>query len=197
MLSVPSILQPLITIAFWSRIGFFFSYILTSLLVLEVLRLVYTDANKREVEKLLDAYSTARPARPRESSPPLARKRMRIPIDELERPRTPSPAAMPARERAPVDAEAKRVRRASPVAVVLPGAKEVKDVKDVAPTRRLRKRSDTLTSSGSGASRRRREDSPAESKAGSRHASPTPAPRARSKETKGTSRLEKMLRGKA
>lgn len=46
--------------SFWSKIGFFVSYITTCLLVLEVLRLVHSDARKRDVEKMLDFYTRSR-----------------------------------------------------------------------------------------------------------------------------------------
>ncbi|KAH7380101.1 hypothetical protein BKA66DRAFT_369478, partial [Pyrenochaeta sp. MPI-SDFR-AT-0127] len=55
-----SFLSFLITSEFYSRMGFLISYIVTSLLVLEVLRLVYTDVNKREVEKMLESYTKSR-----------------------------------------------------------------------------------------------------------------------------------------
>lgn len=200
MFSSLSLFKPLISYDLWSRLGFLFSYIITSLLVLEVLRLVYNDANKREVEKLLDAYSSSssssssngdklRRMSQRSASPPI--KRMRISIDELQRPRTPSPAATPAAtssDRTLVDGERRRRVSASQ------SHKEL--AKEATPTRRLRKRSDTMTSTGSSgsSSRRRREESPAESKASSRHASPTPVLRTRSKEAKAASKLEKVMR---
>ncbi|KAF1920848.1 hypothetical protein BDU57DRAFT_419890, partial [Ampelomyces quisqualis] len=48
--------------SFWSRIGFLISYVATSLLALEVLRLVSTDANKRDAEKFLAHYTQQRQA---------------------------------------------------------------------------------------------------------------------------------------
>lgn len=212
ILSSLSLFKPLFSYDLWSRLGFLFSYILTSLLVLEVLRLVYTDANKREVEKLLDAYSASSSSSssskarslPRSASPPL--KRMRIPIEQLERPRTPSPAAATVRERPAVEGEVRRSRKVSSSSAAAAAAQIYREQqirehlpKEVTPTRRLRKRSDTLTSTGSSSSssRRRREESPADSKTSSRHASPAPVLRTRSKDaTKSASRLEKMMRAK-
>ncbi|KAI4668181.1 uncharacterized protein J4E78_002005 [Alternaria triticimaculans] len=50
----------LINPEFWARTGFFVGYIIAFLLVLEVVRLASTDANRKEVEKLLDAYAASR-----------------------------------------------------------------------------------------------------------------------------------------
>ncbi|KAI4705389.1 hypothetical protein J4E81_000271 [Alternaria sp. BMP 2799] len=50
----------LINPEFWARTGFFVGYIVAFLLVLEVVRLASTDANRKEVEKLLDAYAASR-----------------------------------------------------------------------------------------------------------------------------------------
>jgi len=46
--------------SFWSQIGFFISYIATCLIVLEVLRLIHSDASKRDVEKMLEFYTRSR-----------------------------------------------------------------------------------------------------------------------------------------
>ena len=71
---------------FWTRTGFFVGYILAFLLVLEVVRLASTDANRKEVEKILDAYAASRndvPVRRREEEIE-AKKVVQISIDELE-----------------------------------------------------------------------------------------------------------------
>lgn len=200
------VFRVLITPEFWSKIGFFISYIITSLLVLEILRLVYTDVNKREVEKMLDTYTRTRTrsTTPRATSG----ERVKISLDELEhihtpqQRRVPSPAVTPESERTLVDAQrVSRRRMASvshPVSHPVPTAPAQSH--SISPPRRLRKRSDTLASSSSGevrgAVRRRREVSPASvaesSKTSSRHASPTP----RSKEAKMGGTLGKMLRSR-
>jgi hypothetical protein len=79
----------LIDPTFWSRIGFLISYIATFFIALEVLRLVYTDVNKRDVEKFLEAYSKQRAASPpsrgrryEEKYP--SPKKISVNIDELE-----------------------------------------------------------------------------------------------------------------
>lgn len=186
-------LRVLITQEFWSKIGFFISYILTSLLVLEVLRLFYTDANKREVEKMLDSYTRTRSASRSQS--------VKVPLDDLpdipsRRPH--SPAATPGSERTLVGEQRRRRVASGSPPTFLP-AQLPKDLQT--PPRRLRKRSDTLNSAGSaesrGSVRRRREASPASaagSKVSSRHASPTP----RSKEEKKVAAgLQRMLRTKS
>ncbi|KAE8826625.1 hypothetical protein HRS9139_07797 [Pyrenophora teres f. teres] len=45
---------------FWTKIGFFISYIATFLLVLEVVRLASSDAKRKEVERLIDVYAAER-----------------------------------------------------------------------------------------------------------------------------------------
>ena len=167
----------LISPAFWSKTGFFISYVLTFLLVLEVVRLASTDANRKQVEKMLDAYSASR------SEAPVRRRSemKKINIDELEnmakeekaetmsvnidaleasltkkhRTRTPSPAVTrtPEYERA-VDKEERRRRRAmstsiSPSTKVSPQPQLQPQPQMASPARRLRKRSDTLNSSSS------------------------------------------------
>ncbi len=191
----------LITYEFYSRLGFLISFTVTSLLVLELLRLVYTDANKREVEKLLDSYSKTR----NETRP--AERRRRIPIDQLEKPRfttppphqrrTSSPAVTPDSERTLVSEEQRRRRHAraqSMAAAGLPTPITVTVTQGQAqqsqhhhstsqahiqtPPRRLRKRAETFNSSSSGESsssrkleRRRRDASPASSRASSKASS--------------------------
>ncbi|KAH8732596.1 hypothetical protein GQ44DRAFT_571077, partial [Phaeosphaeriaceae sp. PMI808] len=72
--------------SFWSRLGFLVSYIATFFIVLEVLRLVYTDVNKRDVEKFLESYSKQRTVSPRRSRQQSDAKKAQItiPIDDLE-----------------------------------------------------------------------------------------------------------------
>ncbi|KAI4922523.1 hypothetical protein J4E90_000954 [Alternaria incomplexa] len=62
----------LINPEFWARTGFFVGYIIAFLLVLEVVRLASTDANRKEVEKLLDAYAASR------SDVPVRRRREEV-----------------------------------------------------------------------------------------------------------------------
>ncbi|KAF1836225.1 hypothetical protein BDW02DRAFT_249448 [Decorospora gaudefroyi] len=209
-LSSLSFFSFLISYEFWSRTGFFISYVLTFLLVLEVVRLASTDANRKEVEKMLDAYSASRSETPvrRRSAEGLKKVSLdtleEMAADKQARTRTPSPAVARTSEseRALVKEE-KRRRRAISTSqhIASAPAPTQPQPQTQTPPRRLRKRSDTLNSTSSAESkaasiRRRREASPSESKASSRHASPTP--RSRSHETKvlGTS-LGKMLRSKA
>jgi hypothetical protein len=186
----------LIDPAFWSRIGFLISFIATSLIALEVMRLVGTDANKREVEKFLDSYSKQRAA-----SPPRRVKQISVNIDELEsgRPVTP-PQPEPTTTtttvrpvRAAVTPESDKVERRKRATSSASQARATR-TSSPTPLRKLRKRSDTLTSTGSSESRRRhREASPA-SESGSRHGSPRP----RSREDKKSSGLglSKLMRAK-
>jgi hypothetical protein len=184
----------LIDPAFWSRIGFLISFIATSLIALEVMRLVGTDANKREVEKFLDSYSKQRAA-----SPPRRVKQISVNIDELEsgRPVTPpqpEPTTTTLRPvRAAVTPESEKVERRKRATSSASQARATR-TSSPTPLRKLRKRSDTLTSTGSSESRRRhREASPA-SESGSRHGSPRP----RSREDKKSSGLglSKLMRAK-
>lgn len=191
-------LKFLITPEFYSKVGFLISYVVTSLLVLEVLRLVYTDVNKREVEKMLDSYSKSR-------SESRQGVRRRIPIDDLDKhPQTPhhrrtsSPAVTPDSERTLINEERRRRRAQSSAAV------PVLQTDTPAPARKLRKRSDTLNSAGVAEpkklERRRREASPASlagSKASSRNGSPKPLRKVRDKEAQQlSSSLHKLLRQK-
>ncbi|KAJ4377861.1 hypothetical protein N0V83_000691 [Neocucurbitaria cava] len=202
----------LITYEFYSKVGFLISYTIASLLVLEVLRLVYTDANKREVEKMLDAYTQSRSSSGYTQKGQTSNK---ISIEDLEKqhPQTPprpqrrpsSPAATPESEKTLVNNEARRrPQRAHSSASQLqhpataPAPTSAPQTQTPTPTspptRRLRKRSDTVTSTSSSSEskklerRNRREASPASSsaagssKASSRHASPTAVRRVRDKE---------------
>jgi hypothetical protein len=161
----------LITLEFWSRIGFLISYVVTSFLVLEVVRLVYTDVNKREVEKFLEGYAKQRPTSPRRSQ-----ETRKVSLEELERPCTPPSRSMrettPESERTLVNEERRRRRAQSSASIPPVHAQAQIPV----PPRRLRKRSDTVSSSESKSPlRRRREASPASdagSKVSSRQESP-------------------------
>lgn len=185
----------LLSPTFWSRIGFLISYIATSFLVLEVLRLIYTDANKREVEKFLESY-----AKQRSVSPPRKQQAMiSVNIDELEKTVSVSPprsrerkssreGTHEARKTATGTVEEREERRRRRAASHghsastsqspphYSNAVPAQTSTSASPVRKLRKRSDTLNSSGSGEVRRRhREASPASevgSKVSSRHGSP-------------------------
>jgi hypothetical protein len=205
MLSVAKYIgATLIDPTFWSRIGFLISYVVTSLIALEVLRLVYTDVNKRDVEKFLESYSKQRAVSPPRSASPKKKmmsvnieelnmaarpmeggeKRISVNIDELERSITPPPAVVVpvVRERAQravtpesTDKSERRKRATSSAS-----REQAQRTASPTPIRKLRKRSDTLTSTGSSeskrpSSRRHREASPSE--ASERHASPRPRSR--------------------
>lgn len=192
LLSHLSHLSFLLSPSFWSRLGFLISYIATSFIVLEVLRLVYTDANKREVEKFLENYSKQR------ATSPLSRRRtqdadIKVNIDALERetpvtpPRVRKRDVTPDSEKTLVDREERRRRRA--VQAVSP-AHTVAAQTSTSPVRKLRKRSDTLNSAGSGEVRRpvrrHREASPA-SEAGSKVSSTHGSPRRKEEGTRKVS----------
>lgn len=210
----------LINYEFWSRLGFFVGYILTFLLVLEVVRLASTDAHRKQVEKILDSYAASKPQiEPRRAR--LEPSLKRVSLDELEdmerrsliaekerRVRTPSPAVThtPEVEPTQLDEERRRRRAAStsvspkPTSASRSASQSRPQAQSSSPTRRLRKRSDTLNSSSSAepkdaVRRKRREVSPAESKTSSRHASPTPKSRSKESRTLGGS-LGKMLRAR-
>jgi hypothetical protein len=197
----------LIDPAFWSRIGFLFSYIATSLIALEVLRLVYTDVNKRDVEKFLESYSKQRAA-----SPPRGRRyespspqKISVNIEDLEtgRPVTPPTAnpPVPVQVRqvraAPTPDSSEKTERRKRATSAASQQAQAQRTASPTPLRKLRKRSDTLTSTGSAESkrpsRRHRESSPV-SDASSRHGSPRP----RSREEKKLSGLGlgKLMRAK-
>ncbi|KAG9192290.1 hypothetical protein G6011_11024 [Alternaria panax] len=167
----------LINPEFWTRTGFFIGYVLAFLLVLEVVRLASTDANRKEVEKLLDAYAASRNDVPVRSclEEIEAKKVVQVSIDELEdmekrsvaaemertqqlrkhgeqreRTRTPSPAV--ARTSESKHVEEKRRRRATSTSVSPHNTSQSHtrlQTSSSSPTRRLRKRSDTLNSSSS------------------------------------------------
>ncbi|KAF1841950.1 uncharacterized protein K460DRAFT_409389 [Cucurbitaria berberidis CBS 394.84] len=205
-LSFFSFFSFLITYEFYSRLGFLISYTAASLLALEVLRLVYTDANKREVEKMLDSYTQSR------SEYSQREDTNKVDIEELAkhpqtpprvcRRRTSSPAVTPESEKTLVN-EARRRRAQSSASQHNPATSAHAQAQVPTPTRRLRKRSDTVTSTGSTEhrklERRRREASPASSagsKASSRHASPS-SRRVRDKEAQQlSSSLHKLMRQK-
>jgi hypothetical protein len=166
----------LINPEFWTRTGFFVGYTLAFLLVLEVVRLASTDANRKEVEKLLDAYAASRndvPVRKRPEENEV-KKVVQVSIDELEdmerrsvvaekertqqlreqreRIRTPSPAVAQTPESKHI--EETRRRRAtsasdSPHTTFQSQSRSHPQTSSSSPTRRLRKRSDTLNSSSS------------------------------------------------
>ena len=185
-----SFLSFLISPIFWSRLGFFISYIATSFIVLEVFRLIYSDSTKREAERLLDSYTKARTSSPRRYQQ-ASQELKSICIDDLERPfrpeskRTNSTSTSPDSEKTLVEEKKRRSRAHSSAAqttVNVPLSAPAQP-SSTSPPRRLRKRSDTLTSTGSAEHRsesrslfrRKRSSSPASSvgsKASSRHESP-------------------------
>lgn len=193
-LSSLSFLSFLLSASFWSKLGFFISYIATSFIALEVFRLIYSDSTKREAEKFLDAYTaqSSRTTSPRRNAKDQELKK--ISIDELHHPRTVErisrrtsaattvAASGPESERTLVGEEKRRRSRAHSTAAQVSAPAHVSG-HSASPPRRLRKRSDTLNSASSaeakadskGLFRRRRSASPASdagSKASSRHASP-------------------------
>jgi hypothetical protein len=211
---------------FWTRTGFFVGYILAFLLVLEVVRLASTDANRKEVEKILDAYAASRNDVPVRRRPEEieAKKVVQVSIDELEdmerrsvaaekertqqlqgareRTRTPSPSV--ARTPETKHGEEKHRRRATSTSVSPHTSSQSysnPQTSSSSPTRRLRKRSDTLNSSSSAevrgaATRRRRETSPTETKTRESRHA-SPTLRSRSKEAKILGgSLGKMLRSR-
>jgi hypothetical protein len=212
-----SFLLFLIDPTFWSRIGFLISYIATFLLALEAFRLIYTDVNKREVEKFLESYSKQRA---RTVSPPRRRyadaakkEEITVNIDELESIVMERPITPPKMER-PMEREVRHVRAAVTPAASPESVEKIERRKRATssasrahaertssptPLRKLRKRSDTLTSTGSSESkrisRRHRESSPASEAASSRHGSPRPRSR-EDKEKRSGLGLSKLIRGK-
>mgnify|MGYP004501052111 CR=1 FL=1 len=130
---------------FTSKVGFFVSYVITFFLVLEIVRLVCTDANKREAERLLDAYTRGREQEQKHedscklSIEELEHKLETYPVvnGQVKPPQTPQRHTQravlhrtPTSERTLVSEEKERRKHSQ------------------TPTRRLRKRSDTLTSTG-------------------------------------------------
>lgn len=198
-------------VEFASKVGFFISYVATFFLVLEVVRLVCTDANKREAEKLLDAYTRVRTQeRKQEESCKLSVEELEHELEthsvvpeQTQQPRTPSRRTRAVLHRTPTSEK------------TLVSEEKEKRKRSQTPTRRLRKRSDTLNStstsdsrlssqskSSSGlselrrSSRSHRDSSPesSTSKSSSRHASPGLR---RPKDVQGASlSLHRLLRQK-
>ena len=198
-------------VEFTSKVGFFISYVATFFLVLEVVRLVCTDANKREAEKLLDAYTRVRTQeRKQEESCKLSVQELEHELEtytvvpeQTQQPRTPSRRTRAVLHRTPTSEK------------LLVSEEKEKRKRSQTPTRRLRKRSDTLNStstsdsrlssqskSSSGlselrrSSRSHRDSSPesSTSKSSSRHASPGLR---RPKDVQGASlSLHRLLRQK-
>lgn len=134
---------------FASKAGFFISYVLTFFLVLEVVRLVCTDANKREAEKLLDAYTQVR------GQEKIYSENAKVSVKELEheletyqvvneiqQPETP--------HRRPQRAVLHRTPTSEKTLI---SEDKQKRKRSQTPTRRLRKRSDTLNSTSTSDSR--------------------------------------------
>jgi hypothetical protein len=197
---------------FASKVGFFISYVLTFFLVLEVVRLVCTDANKREAERLLDAYTRGREKEKKQE------EGHKLSVEELEHELeaysvVDEPTRLP---ETPHRRNTRSVLHRTPTAErVLASEEKEKRKRSQTPTRRLRKRSDTLnststsdsrpstppkSSSGTSESRRssrsHRDSSPASSrsKSSSRHASPGLR---RGKDAQGASlSLHRLLRQK-
>ena len=203
-----SFLLFLIDPSFWSRLGFLISYVATSLIAVEVFRLICTDANKRDVEKFLETYSKqrARTVSPPRRKTPQPEREISVNIDELQsvvmqRPGTPPKMDRPGERsvRAAVSPDADKIDRRKRAASSA-GRVHAERTASPTPVRRLRKRSDTLTSTGSSeskrVSRRHREASPASEGAESRHGSPRPRSREdREKRLSGLG-LGKLIRGK-
>lgn len=198
-------------VEFASKVGFFISYVLTFFLVLEVVRLVCTDANKREAEKLLDAYTRGREQEKKHED---SRK---LSVEELEHEleaysviqETQQPETPPHRTQRAV------LHRTPTSERTLVSEEKEKRKRSQTPTRRLRKRSDTLNSTSTSDSRQssrskssswtsesrrlsrsHRDSSPESttSKSSSRHASPGFR---RSKDAQGASlSLQRFLRPK-
>ncbi|KAF9697292.1 hypothetical protein EKO04_004927 [Ascochyta lentis] len=175
---------------FASKVGFFISYVLTFFLVLEVVRLVCTDANKREAEKLIDAYTRGREQEKKQE------ESHKLSVEELEHELEAytvvnEPAQQP---ETPHRRTERAVLRRTPTSerTLASEEKEMRK-RSQTPTRRLRKRSDTLNSSSTSdsrqstrsksssrtsesrrSSRSHRDSSPesSTSKSSSRHASP-------------------------
>ena len=195
---------------FASRVGFLISYVATFFLVLEIIRLVCTDANKREAERLIDAYARGREQKKKsEQSCKLSVEELEhelsscsVVAEQTQQPHTPHRRARTVLHRTPTSEK------------TLVGKEKEKRKRSQTPTRRLRKRSDTLnststsdsrdssrsksssSSSGSRRSSRSHRDSSPESttsKLSSRHV--TPGLR-RSKDAQGASLLHRSLRQK-
>ncbi|KAF2633602.1 hypothetical protein BU25DRAFT_9046 [Macroventuria anomochaeta] len=197
---------------FASKVGFFISHVLTFFLVLEVVRLVCTDANKREAERLLDAYTQGREQEKRQE------KSCKLSVEELEYEL--ETYTVVNEQAQPPQTPHRRAHRAvlhsTPTSErMLVSEQKEKRKRSQTPTRRLRKRSDTLnststsdsrqssrskSSSGTSESRRssrsHRDSSPesSTSKSSSRHTSPGFR---RSKDAQGASlSLHRLLKQK-
>lgn len=140
-------------IDFASKVGFFVSYVATFFLVLEVVRLVCTDANKREAERLLDVYT-----RGRETEKKLDESRM-LSVDSVDElgneleafPALNEPVQTP---QTPQRRTRKTVLHRTPTSEkTLVSEEKEKRKRSQTPTRRLRKRSDTLNSTSTSDSR--------------------------------------------
>jgi hypothetical protein len=176
---------------FASKLGFFISYVLTFFLVLEVVRLACTDVTKREAERLLDAYTRGREQEKKYE------QSYTLPVEELERELAAhsvvnEPVQLP--HTPPRRMHTTGLRRTPTSERTLVSEEKEKRKRSQTPTRRLRKRSDTLTTSTGSAesrhsvrskssrdssesrrsSRSHRDSSPesSTSKSSSRHASP-------------------------
>ncbi|KAJ4993003.1 hypothetical protein SVAN01_01355 [Stagonosporopsis vannaccii] len=135
---------------FAGKVGFFISYVITFFFVLEIVRLVCTDANKREAERLLDAYARGRQQEKKhEQSCKLSVEELQheletysVSNEQLQTPNTPQRRAQRA------------VLHRTPISErTLVSEEKEKRKRSQTPTRRLRKRSDTLTSTGTADSR--------------------------------------------
>lgn len=136
---------------FASRVGFFISYVATFFLVLEIVRLVCSDVNKREAERLLDAYTRGRESEKKHE------ESCKLSVEELEHeleafPVLNEPIHPP---QTPHRRTQRVVSQHTPTSETTPGSEEKeKRKRSQTPTRRLRKRSDTLNSTGTLDSRR-------------------------------------------
>jgi hypothetical protein len=137
-------------IDFASKVGFFISYVATFFLVLEVVRLVCSDANKREAERLLDAYTRGRESEKKQE------ESCKLSVDELEKgleafPVLNQPAQPPQTPQRRTQGTV--LHRTSTSEKTLVSEEKEKRKRSQTPTRRLRKRSDTLNSTGTSDSR--------------------------------------------
>lgn len=196
---------------FASKAGFFVSYVLTFFLVLEVVRLVCTDANKREAERLLDAYARGRE---QEKKPEEGRK---LSVEELEHELATCTIVQEVQQPETPHRRTQRavLHRTPTLGPTLVREEKERRKRSQTPTRRVRKRSDTLNSTSTSdsrqssrsksssatsesrrSSRSHRDSSPesSTSKSSSRQASPSLR---RSKEAQGASlSLHRLLRQK-
>jgi hypothetical protein len=135
---------------FASKVGFFVSYVATFFLVLEIVRLVCTDANKRDAERLLDAYTRGRETEKKHDE---SRK---LSVDELENeleafPALNEPVQTP---QTPQRRTRRTVLHRTPASEkTLISEEKEKRKRSQTPTRRLRKRSDTMNSTSTSDSR--------------------------------------------